>query len=117
MNRNFIGCLLYVTAMPLLAAAPQPTDPAEPVSAPAYESAFSNYRPYAEQNVIDWPALNEEVARIGGHGGVVRGGPGQAAHTHANPAQPTGETPSAPAAAPVRGAPSAAAEHGHSSGH
>ena len=120
MHRNFIRCLLFaatVDAMPLLAAAPAPTDPGATVPGVEYQSVFSDYRPYADETVSDWRSINEEVARVGGHAGVVRGASGHANPAQVKPAQPTAEAPAAQAHPPVRGAPKAAAEHGHSVKH
>ena len=50
------------------AAAAQGTPPP-----PEYRSAFADYRPYKEPVIVDWRAANEEVGRVGGHLGIVRG--------------------------------------------
>jgi len=59
------------------AAAAEPAHPADPaaaVPAPRYESAFSTYRPYRDEKPASWRDLNDEVARVGGHIGVLRAG-------------------------------------------
>jgi hypothetical protein len=38
-----------------------------------YRSAFAGYRPHREEEVADWRAVNDEVARIGGHVGILGG--------------------------------------------
>lgn len=50
-------------------------DPAKPearVPAVTYRSAFEDYRPYREQEVAPWREVNDEVARIGGHLGILK---------------------------------------------
>jgi len=50
-------------------------DPAKPearVPAVTYRSAFEGYRPYRDQEVAPWREVNDEVARIGGHLGVLK---------------------------------------------
>ena len=51
-----------------------PSDPAARVPQVKYESPFSSYTPHREQSVEDWRALNEEVAKAGGHVGMFGGG-------------------------------------------
>lgn len=55
--------------------APQtdPRDPKASARAAEYRSAFADYRPYQEPEIADWRALNDEVGRVGGHLGIVRG--------------------------------------------
>jgi hypothetical protein len=71
-----------------------PTDPGVPVPAPDYSSAFSDYRAYREPEIADWRAVNDEVARIGGHIGIFRSGgfgPGESTGSRpAGEAQPAG---------------------------
>ena len=67
------------------------TDPADPKAAAparAYESAFKDYRPYADPEVARWRQSNEEMGRLGGHVGQVP--------REASPARP-GVKPPAPA--------------------
>lgn len=73
--------LSLVAALPLVAAAQdksQPADPANPaeaVSAPLYDSAFKTYQPLNESSespAKTWRAANDEVARIGGHVGSIK---------------------------------------------
>lgn len=52
-----------------------PSDPADKGSIPAYQSAFAAYQPLQESSDVPethWRALNEEVARVGGHAGVLK---------------------------------------------
>lgn len=52
-----------------------PSDPADKGSIPAYQSAFATYQSLqesAEAPDARWRAHNEEVARIGGHAGVLK---------------------------------------------
>ncbi|HEX6319807.1 MAG TPA: hypothetical protein VFZ84_13190 [Burkholderiales bacterium] len=55
-----------------------------------YRSAFEGYRSYREQQVAPWKEVNEEVARVGGHMGVLKAD--RQAGPAASPAGgPTGE--------------------------
>jgi hypothetical protein len=47
-------------------AHPDPKDVEAPVPAAQYRSAMSGYRPWRDQAVGDWRALNDNVGRIGG---------------------------------------------------
>ena len=49
------------------AARPDPADPKAPVAAYRYESAFQDYRRYADPELARWREVNEEVSRLGGH--------------------------------------------------
>jgi hypothetical protein len=46
--------------------------PAAKAPAVTYRSAFEDYRPYREQELASWREVNEEVARVGGHIGVMK---------------------------------------------
>jgi hypothetical protein len=50
---------------------PDPADPKAAVKAPPRESAFRDYRPWAEAELARWREVNEEVRRLGGHPGHV----------------------------------------------
>jgi hypothetical protein len=52
---------------------PNPGDPKAPVPAIEHRSAFEGYRRYTEPEVSGWREMNEEVGRVGGHVGIVRG--------------------------------------------
>lgn len=67
------------------ASKPHPADPAAPVPAIKHESAFSGYRSYREEPLAPWRDVNDEVARAGGHIGIV-GGAGRSAPGSGNPA-------------------------------
>lgn len=78
-----------VAAQPL----PDPADPAAPVPAAGYRSAFEDYRPMGDESVADWRAANDAVAKAGGWRAYAR--EAQAPdETRANPLQ----TPPAKAA-------------------
>jgi hypothetical protein len=50
-------------------------DPRAPETKPPpviYRSAFEEYRPYREPEIASWRAVNEEVARVGGHIGAMK---------------------------------------------
>ena len=76
--------LLLAQGSPLFAAQAQPTDAAAPVPPAGYRSAFEGYRASVDEPVADWRALNEEVARVGGHAGIMRG----AGTNHPHPVPP-----------------------------
>lgn len=46
--------------------AADPASPSAPVPAIKYESAFSGYRPFGDEQMIPWKSTNDEVGRIGG---------------------------------------------------
>ncbi|MBX3662447.1 MAG: hypothetical protein KF804_08360 [Burkholderiales bacterium] len=50
-----------------------PADPSAAVPAPVHSSAFSGYQPLGSEKPGPWRELNDEVARIGGHIGILRG--------------------------------------------
>ena len=79
-----LGVLLAQTP-PLLAAEITPTDAAAAVPSVSYRSAFEGYRPATEEPVADWRALNDEVAAIGGHIGIMRGASGSPRPGNASP--------------------------------
>lgn len=77
-----------------------PADPAAPVTPNPYRSAFEGYRGFGDTKLGNWRALNEEVARVGGHAGAMRAGnadPASGATGHAGHAAPG--APAAPARA------------------
>ncbi len=46
-----------------------PRDPKAKVSPVEFRSALEGYRPYADSDLRDWRAANEEVGAAGGHAG------------------------------------------------
>ena len=76
-----IAVLLYCAAAlaPVAIAAqqggaqPSPTNPAAPVPPATYESGLAGYVPFREEKLVPWPEVNDEVARVGGHIGILRG--------------------------------------------
>lgn len=63
-----------------MAAPPRPavTEASAPVPATPYNSAFTGYQSYREQNLAPWRALNDEVHKAGGHIGIFGTIPGNA---------------------------------------
>lgn len=53
--------------------AADPTDPAAPIHESRYGSAFAGYQAWQEQQPGDWRQNNDEMARIGGHAGHLKG--------------------------------------------
>jgi hypothetical protein len=49
-----------------------PREPEAKVPRPVYRSAFEDYRPFREPEPAPWRDVNEEVARIGGHVGLMK---------------------------------------------
>jgi hypothetical protein len=99
-------------------ALPQPTDPAANVEKPRYHSAFEDYVPFREQELVSWPKVNEEVGQAGGHVGIFRGG--HAGHGGAAKPAPTKPAPSQPPAGkdqPAKQAPQQSAPQGGHQGH
>ena len=99
------------------------TDPAARVPAVSYRSAFEDYVSYREPAIAPWREVNDEVARAGGHAGILRAAPEEAKENgpRAKPAiaQPVaganGAGGQAPRAAPEapEGKPAPGAHHGH----
>lgn len=103
MNRAFKLCLVAggLGYVPSLLANPAATDATVNVPAPAYQSAFQDYRSFREEPLADWRRLNEEVGRVGGHLGIFGGAAGHGGH--AAPKSSAAET----GQPPMRGAPKA----------
>ncbi len=43
-----------------------PASPAAPASFLTYRSAFEGYKPYTDDRILDWKAVNDTTGRIGG---------------------------------------------------
>jgi hypothetical protein len=92
---QLVFCCTAATA-PLNALAQQGStrpDPAAPGAAVAplkYESAFTGYAPFRDQPPASWRELNDEVARVGGHLGILRGASGHGSTQPAAPASSQG---------------------------
>lgn len=72
MRNLVVGLLLAFFASAAAAqqsARPDPADPSARSPKPVYQSAFADYRPWAEPEVARWRELNDEVGRLGGHVG------------------------------------------------
>lgn len=68
-----IAALISATAAAQDAAPRNPADPSVAVPAPRYESAFSGYARQRDEKIAPWREVNDEVARVGGHIGILRG--------------------------------------------
>lgn len=60
------------------AARAEVTEPPHPLL--EYRSVLADYAPHRDAGLADWRALNDEVARLGGHSGHVQGEAGQVHH-------------------------------------
>lgn len=78
MSFSYRMAIATIAAMPLLgmaqnkSAQPASVNTIEDASRPVYHSAFSGYRPMQEisdRPDAHWRTVNDEVARLGGHGG------------------------------------------------
>ena len=89
--------------LPVLAGEAKPTDPAAATPAVAYQSTFEGYRPFREEPIANWRALNAEVGAVGGHVGIMGGAGGHGAGA----AKPAAAKPGASEGGqgPVRGEP------------
>ena len=70
------------------AQAPERPDVADPKAAtpPAsYESAFKDYKPYKDPEIVRWREVNDNVGRLNGHVGHVAPQAGPAAKPGAKP--------------------------------
>lgn len=82
--------LAPLAALAQAARAQDPTDSKAPAPAVAYESVFTNYRPYIDPEIARWREVNEEVGRLKGHIGHVPQQRGEAAKPAAKPPAPGG---------------------------
>ena len=87
-------------------ARPDPADPHAKVPETFYRSAFDGYQPLELQKQAPWREANDEVGRIGGHAGTLRGEQGQDKDARGHGAG--GREPSGPAGTQAR--PDAAGE-------
>lgn len=71
-------------------ARPDPADPKAAVPARAYESAFKDYRPYADPEIVRWRQANDDMGRLGGHVGHVPRESGPTVKPGAKPPAPAG---------------------------
>ena len=72
LNRPWTLSTLALASAAVLAQAPVPPAPA--TQGPAgYQSAFSDYKPYADAKRGDWFELNQTVGVLGGHNAALRG--------------------------------------------
>lgn len=110
-----LGIWLGQVAGAAFAAEAKPNDPAASALSLTYRSAFEGYRPFREEPIANWRALNAEVGAVGGHVGIMGGAGGHAGHG-AGAAKPAAASPVTPQSgqAPVRGAPGAPAGGAHS---
>ena len=102
MKNVFIAVIALAVHGPLAAAQPavantNPADPAAPVPVLEYESAFKGYRSFRETPLAPWRDVNDEVARVGGHLGIVRGQSGGTERAAPGKIMKKGDAPRHPA--------------------
>jgi len=102
MKHALVAVIALAAHGPLAAAQPSashtnPADPAAPVPSLHYESAFKGYRASRETPLAPWRDVNDEVARVGGHLGIVRGQSGRTERAAPGPNMKKGEPPRHPA--------------------
>ena len=102
MKNVFFAVMALAAHGPLAAAQPaasntNPADPAVPVPALQYESAFTDYRGGRETPLAPWRDVNEEVARVGGHLGILRAQSGRTKGAAPDPGMKKGERLRSPA--------------------
>ena len=76
--RSMMAIAAFMALTPNVAAQeqstrPNPADPAAAAPAAKYESALTGYRGFREEPLAPWRDVNDEVARAGGHVGIMRG--------------------------------------------
>ena len=82
-----LSCALLAPAASGSAAQLPVLDASAPSSVVEYRSAFEDYRPYREEARADWRSVNEEVARAGGHAGIMRGAKASAPSPRTRPVE------------------------------
>jgi hypothetical protein len=108
MRNALIAVIAFAAHAPLAASEPSagrndPANPEAPVPAVQYESAFQDYRGFRETPLAPWREVNDEVARVGGHLGILRAGR-DASGTAPGTAQPLpSPAPAAPRSSPGAG--------------
>jgi ABC-type sugar transport system substrate-binding protein len=76
MRKRVVSALAALAGVAGVAAAqpsapPDAAAPSVPVAKPAYQSVFTDYRPWTEATPGGWRAANDEVGRLRGHVGHV----------------------------------------------
>jgi hypothetical protein len=105
LSRLLMGTFVAATAA---AHAQSPAQPA--ASAPAtklqYQSAFADYRPYVDVEILSWAESNDGAARLGGHMGQMKHGamPAMAPKSESPMAQPPATGSPAPTGSAAPGA-------------
>ena len=95
LSRLLMGTCVVVVAV----AHAQAQAPAQPAATKLqYQSAFADYRPYVDVEVLSWADSNDAAARLGGHMGQMKHGamPAMAPKSDLPTAKPT--TTGSPAA-------------------
>jgi hypothetical protein len=91
--KTLFAIAAYAALAPLAAGQhqlrPHPADAEVPVPNVKYESPFSGYVSYREQDIAPWRDVNDEVSKIGGHTGIVGG----AGHSARAPVKPDAKAP------------------------
>jgi hypothetical protein len=88
MNTRFavLSCALVAASLQTAAAQQprqHPADPAAEVPPVRHSSAFAGYRALGDEKTASWREVNDDVARAGGHIGILRGQPAAQSTGHA----------------------------------
>lgn len=67
-----VALALWPFALLAEASPPDPTDAATSVPTSRYDSVFSSYLAYHEQQPGSWREHNDEMGRVGGHAGHLK---------------------------------------------
>lgn len=105
MRNALIAVIAFAAHAPLAAAEPSagrndPANPEAPVPAFQYESAFKGYHGFRETPLAPWREVNDEVARVGGHIGILRAGRDAGSASPGTAPSPRPPAPTAPGSGP-----------------
>ena len=81
MHRLFISAFYCAAVAVPFAHSAEPATPSRPSATDAgalvpetrHDSAFSAYQPYRHQMLAPWREVNDQVRKVGGHIGILRG--------------------------------------------
>lgn len=85
-----LAAILAGSASAQISARPDPADAQAAAQSRPYQSAYKDYRRYADPEVARWRDVNDEMRRVGGHSGHLKPDPGAAAEPGSKPQVPAG---------------------------